>query len=177
MDVLIESPLPPDVCRSRIDGSFDGHLGSVPRGWGRERLLGRIEGDWIRVALTGGWNRPMTPILVGRVVATSFGSAVVGDVRGGHDSLRVLNRLMIGFLVFVWLPLSIVTAVGDIATQPAVVLLPLWGLALLPLWKRWFRDFGEQHDVLAAEMLRRLARTVEGRLADANVSLAAAERP
>jgi hypothetical protein len=84
---------------------------------------------------------------------------------------------MTGLLVLVFLPLSILAAVGHIATDPSVVILPLWVLALLPLWKRWFRDFGEQHDVLAAEMLRRLARTVEGRLADANVSLAAAERP
>jgi hypothetical protein len=43
----------------------------------------------------------------------------------------------------------------------------------LPLWWHSFRAFGEQQDALAAEMLLRLAGTVEGRLADANPSGAA----
>ena len=119
----------------------------------------------------------MTPILVGRVVATSSGSAVTGHVRGGQDSLRGLKWLMTGFVVLVWLPLTIDATVVEFATQPGIVFLPLWGLACLLLWRRSFRAQAEQQDALAGEMVGRLTATVEGRLADADLSLASAGRP
>ena len=131
-------------------------------------MVGRIEGDRMRVALTGGMNRPVTPYLTGRIVPTADGSAVVGDIADGRDNLRWLRRMMMGVLILVWMPLTTFAAVVDFWSQPAMVLLPLWGLLLMPLWSSSFHRYAKQHDDLAAEMVGRLASAIEGHVADAD---------